>query len=145
MEISLKIINKTNWEECIKLKVDETQTSYVATNAYSLLQANYEKNLYPMGIYVEDTMVGFTMYHYDTEEDMWGMCRLMVDEKYQKKGIGKAAILKLLELIRDRYGNVEFYTSVEPENNVALKLYESLGFVNTNRMVDEELLLTMKI
>lgn len=145
MEISLKKIDKSNWEECIQLKVDETQTSFVATNAYSLLQANYEENLYPLGIYAENIMVGFIMYDYDTEIDMWGMCRLMIDQRYQKKGIGKSAILQLLDCVRDKYGNVEFYTSVERENIVALKLYEDVGFVNTNKIVYDELLLTKKL
>lgn len=145
MEISLKKIDKSNWEECIQLKVDETQTSFVATNAYSLLQANYEENLYPLGIYAENIMVGFIMYDYDTEIDMWGMCRLMIDQRYQKKGIGKSAILQLLDCVRDKYGNVEFYTSVERENIVALKLYEDVGFVNTNKIVYNELLLTKKL
>ncbi|MDF2801084.1 MAG: family N-acetyltransferase [Anaerocolumna sp.] len=145
MEITLRIIDKTNWEECINLKVSEDQSNYVASNAYSLVQANYEENLYPMGIYNGDTMVGFTMYDFDTDENMWGMCRLMIDQKHQKNGIGKIAILKLMELVREKYGHVEFYTSVEPENHIALKLYEGLGFINTNRLVYEELLLTMKL
>lgn len=145
MEITLRIIDKSNWEECIGLKVKESQTTFVASNAYSLVQANYEENLYPMGIYDGDTMVGFVMYDYDSEVNMWGMCRLMIDYKYQNKGMGKIAVLKLLDLIREKYGHVNFYTSVEPENQIALKLYENLGFTNTNKLVYDELLLTLKL
>lgn len=145
MNIYLKDIDKTNWEECIGLSVSEHQSSFVATNAYSLLQAHYEENLYPMGIYREDTLVGFLMYQYDIDDDMWGMCRLMVDSKYQKQGIGKVAIMKLFDIILEKYGHVDFYTSVEPENLIALKLYENLGFVNTNKLVEGELLLKTKI
>lgn len=145
MDISLKIIDKTNWEDCIKLSVSEHQNSFVATNAYSLVQAHYEDNLYPMGIYREDTLVGFLMYDYDMDDDMWGMCRLMVDKKYQNQGIGESAILKLFDFILEKYGHVDFYTSVEPDNQIALKLYEKLGFINTNKMVEGELLLTTKL
>jgi len=69
----------------------------------------------------------------------------MIDYKYQNKGMGKIAVLKLLDLIREKYGHVNFYTSVEPENQIALKLYENLGFTNTNKLVYDELLLTLKL
>lgn len=145
MKISLRNIDKNNWEECIKLSVSDHQRSFVATNAYSLVQAHYEENLFPMGIYREDTLVGFLMYDYDNDDDMWGMCRLMVDSKYQNQGIGEASILKLFDIILEKYGHVDFYTSVDPDNVIAIKLYEKLGFINTNKIIEDELLLTTKL
>ncbi|MBH1941507.1 GNAT family N-acetyltransferase [Mobilitalea sibirica] len=145
MNIQLKEITSDNWLACVNLKVHDSQKSYVAPNAFSLAQAAYEANLYPLAIYKEDEMVGFMMYDYDDELQLWGMCRLMIDEKHQKKGYGREALLQLLDLVQLRHGNVLFYTSVEPENKVALKLYEDLGFVNTGKMFYDEILLTKQL
>lgn len=41
------------------LTVGEHQKHYVASNAFSLVQAIYEEGLYPLGIYDGDEMVGF--------------------------------------------------------------------------------------
>lgn len=79
------------------------------------------------------------MYEIDDEDDDMGMCRLMIDKKYQKKGYGREAILKLLDFIKDKYGSVHFYTSFEPENVVADKLYESIGFEKTGEILYGEL------
>lgn len=47
MKIKLVPIDKSNWKECVKLKVTEEQTHYVASNAYSVLQSVFETNLFP--------------------------------------------------------------------------------------------------
>ncbi|GKX28291.1 diamine N-acetyltransferase [Vallitalea longa] len=139
MNLIFKEINGDNWEECIKLKVFKDQEEFVADNSYSILQSIYEKNLFPLAVYDGDTMVGFTMYEIDEEDNSMGMCRLMVDRKYQKKGYGRATVLKLLDFVKEKYGKTPFYTSFEPENIIADKLYESVGFVKTGEVFEGEL------
>lgn len=139
MNLIFKEINKDNWEECINLNVSKEQEEFVAPNSYSLLEALYGKNLFPLAIYDDDKMVGFIMYEIDDEDNTMGMCRLMIDQKFQKKGYGREAVLKLLDLIRERYGKIPFFTSFEPENKVAEKLYESVGFKKTGELLYEEL------
>ncbi|WBW96495.1 GNAT family N-acetyltransferase [Oceanirhabdus sp. W0125-5] len=139
MNLIFKEVTKENWEECIDLKVSKGQEDFVAPNSYSLLEANYEEELYPLCIYDGQTMVGFLMYGKDEETDNLWMCRLMIDDKYQKRGYGKAAVVKLLDVVREKYGNIELYTSFEPENIVADKLYRSVGFKKTGEIMWEEL------
>lgn len=145
MNLVFKEITKENWEECIELKVSKGQENFVASNAYSILEANFSEGLYPLAIYDDETMVGFLMYEKDDVAKDMGMCRLMIDVKYQNKGYGKAAIIKLLEFIREKYGNTPFYTSFEPENIVAEKLYESIGFRKTGEMLQDEILLKIDL
>jgi diamine N-acetyltransferase len=61
MNLGLKEINADNWEECVTLSVFEHQKEFVADNAYSLLQSKYVVDQYPLGIYHQDSMVGFIM------------------------------------------------------------------------------------
>lgn len=67
MNIYFNEIDKTNYEACVLLKVAKGQKHFVASNAYSLVQAAYEDNLYPLAIYNDEEMIGFILYDYDDE------------------------------------------------------------------------------
>ncbi len=55
---------------------------------------------------------------------------LVVEPHFQGQGIGRAAIEKVLEELKD---TKHIDLDVHPENTKALKLYESLGFVAKSR------------
>lgn len=128
MNIEFRKIDKTNYCDCIKLKVSEKQERFVASNMFSLVQTACESNLYPLGIYYNDKMVGFLLYDFDDELNGWSMSRFMIDKNYQKQGIGKVALKKFLEFFVQKYGHIQLYTSAEVDNIVAILLYEKMGF-----------------
>jgi len=50
--VSLRKIDESNYEECLKLKVTDEQDSFVASNLYSLAQAwVLNDTSYPFAIY----------------------------------------------------------------------------------------------
>lgn len=128
-KIKFRDIDKSNYNECISLRVGEHQKNYVATNMYSLVQASYEDGLYPLGIFNEDEMIGFLLYDYDEELNGWSFSRFMIDIKYQNKGFGRKALEKFLEYFQSKFPNKSLYTSVEIDNDIAIKLYQKYGFV----------------
>lgn len=128
MDIEFKKIDRLNYNECIELSLNENQKNFVAPNIFSLVQAAYEPNLYPLGIYYCSKMVGFILYDFDDELNGWSMSRLMIDKKYQNQGIGKISLQKFLEFFLNKYGHIQLYTSAEVDNQVAIALYEKLGF-----------------
>ena len=142
MNLKFKAVDKQNWEECVKLSVSDKQKNYVAANWYSILQSKFIDELFPLCIYDGEKMVGFLMYGFDPDTKRLEMNRLMIDQKSQGKGYGKKAIAMLLDIIIEKYGKVEFYTSIEPENVIAQKLYESFGFIKTGEIMwDEEVMM----
>jgi len=145
MQIEFREIDRSNWYECVELKLHDEQEDFVASNAYSLAQAAYEPDMFPFAIYRDGTMVGFMMYGYDPDLEVWEMCRLMVDKKYQGQGIGRAAVEKLKKLVTERLGHIMFYTSAEPNNEVAIGLYEKLGFVKNGRIVYGEVMMEIQL
>lgn len=128
MNVEFREIDRSNYNECINLKISEEQKRFVASNMYSLVQAAYEPNFHPLGIYKDNNMVGFILYDFDYDINGWSMSRFMIDEKYQNQGIGKIALKKFLELFVNKYGHLKLYTSAEVDNIVALALYEKAGF-----------------
>ena len=79
MEIIFREVTRENWEECIGLKVSKEQEDFVAPNYYSILQAKFEEECYPLSIYDGQTMIGFLMYGVDPDTERLEMSRFMMD------------------------------------------------------------------
>lgn len=153
MGITLQPVTAKNWRDLIKLKVREDQNHFVATNVYSIAEAQFGDDfeghwdLHPFGIYDEETPVGFLMYAYNFDHPTHQafIQRLMVDEKYQGKGYGRFGMERILEIFRADQRIMAVGISYEPENNLARKLYASLGFVETGRMYEGEAEAVLKV
>lgn len=124
----LKKIDQSNYWDCISLQVDQTQEHFVADNKQSLVEAAYEEGLYTLGIYENDTMVGFLLYDYDETFPGWSLSRFMIGKQYQGKGYGKQAVLKFFKYIKEKHRAERIYISVSLENSIARKMYRELGF-----------------
>ena len=141
-----------------KLRVAKDQRNYVATNDWSLIQAYLSlaegKPVFPFGIYNGKTLVGFIMIDYGSDwsgykREAWlnsdaykfykdkkyyYIWRFMIDKKFQGRGYGREAMKRALDFIRTApCGEAEYCVlSYEPGNEVAKKLYFSLGFIELN-------------
>ena len=149
----IRPVTKKNWQSLIKLKVREDQTGFVASNLYSIAQAQFGDeyeghwDLYPFGIYDGEVPVGFLMYglNFNHPKQQAFIQRLMVDEKFQGKGYGRFAMQKIIEIFREDERIQEVGISYEPHNEDARKLYASVGFVETGEMVEEEVIAVLKL
>lgn len=138
MKLTLRPIDRTNYDDCIKLKVREDQEGYVASNLYSLVQAAYEPQLYPLGVYDDERIVGFILYDFDEELNGWSMSRFMIDSSLQGQGYGKEALKIFISYFKEKYPDVkQLYTSAEVENNLAISMYEKVGFVKEDEFTYE--------
>lgn len=142
--IEFREIDRHNFDDVIDLKVADEQKSFVATNLYSLAQAKAYPECICLAIYDGDVPVGFTMYCLDADDKEYWIYRLMVDSKFQSKGYGKAAMEKLIEGIKEDKEHHKIYLSFEPENDLARKLYENLGFEADGRVIDGEVVYKME-
>lgn len=126
--ITFREIDKSNYMDCICLKVKDNQRGFVADNARSLAEARFEEGLYTRAVYSGDTMVGFVLFDYDPEIPGWCMSRFMIGAQYQGQGLGREAILRFLDYVKEQMNLRELYIHVELENTVAFELYRKLGF-----------------
>lgn len=141
--ISLREITPENWLESIKLSVDESQKGFVAANVYSLAQAKVYPSCIPLAIYHGDEMVGFTMYGIDPDDDEMWISRLMIDQRHQGRGYGKASMTLLLDTLKQDTARHTIYLSFEPENKGAEALYTSHGFEHTGQIIEDELVMRL--
>lgn len=131
--IELKAVDKSNYLTVVDLKVYPEQADFVAPNTLSLLEASFEEEKYPFAIYAEGTLVGFLMCSYYPADDAypidsWWIERFMIDKDHQGKGWGKKALALFLKEFKPHRQVKELRIGAEPENNHAIKLYESFGF-----------------
>lgn len=144
--INLRKITEENFIYAFNLKLGAGQDKYVSHPIRSLAQAYvYRNQCQPFGIYEDDVIVGYVMVIYDydiSEYDIWHM---MIDEKYQGRGYGKAALEEILSYISTKpFGDSCRVTlTCNEENKVALTLYKNLGFEETGVVYDDEIELSM--
>jgi len=153
MSLELRSVTVENWNSLIKLKVRGDQKNFVASNLYSIAEAQFgfedegHWSLFPFGLYMENEPVGFAMtgLNYAHSGFQALILRLMVDEKYQGRGYGRAAMESMLATFRaDECVNVVCIT-YEPENDPARKLYASLGFVETGDFMENEVVALLRL
>jgi diamine N-acetyltransferase len=153
MGITLQPVTIENWRALIKLKVKEDQNHFVASNLYSIAEAQFgfeeegHWDFYPFGAYVGDEPVGFVMYCFNFNHSRFQafIMRLMVDEKFQGKGYGREIMKQVLDVFRANAQIKNVGISYEPENEGARKLYASLGFVEPGEIMDGETLAILNL
>ena len=143
-------IDSGNWEEAVLLTtnadgIPTLEEEFVASNAYSMLQAQYEEGWNIRGIEQDGHLIGFAMYGFNCEDHFYEICRLMIDRRFQSKGYGRKALRLIIDEMGKICGTDKIYISAEPENTRALKLYLSEGFSDTGDFLDGEQLLVMKL
>ena len=157
-QITLRLVTSDNVRQICKLSVAENQRNYVASNGQSLAEAHFSNDAWHRAIYLGDDPVGFLMISGDpavwTSEEKresqasrnWRtiLWRLMVDHRYQRRGIGRQAMQLLFDELRRR--KIEtFYTSFHGGDHSPQGFYESLGFELTGDVEDDEILASIKL
>ena len=158
--LRLEKIHGQNVWDILRLKVAENQRHFVSSNDRSIIEAyttiTGNGYAFPFGIYDDDIPVGFLMIGFGTDDywddappvaaDNYNLWRLMIDEKYQNKGYGRAAVKLALDFINTLpCGKAEYcWLSYEPENEVARRLYQSFGFEETGEKDCDELIAVLK-
>jgi len=135
--IHLVDIDEHNWR--IPLNVSEPQKAYVAdrttmlARAYAFRHARSNAFL----IYDDELPVGMGLYHDCDELGGYDLSQIFIDARYQGKGYGREATRLVLDRMKadGKYDKV-FLCYIEG-NETARRLYESFGFVETDRDEDE--------
>lgn len=136
--IQLKEIDRNNLDDVIHLSVSEKQKGFVASNLYSIAQAKAQPECIPMAVYNNEELVGFVMYCMDCDDNEYWIYRVMIDEKYQGKGYGTKAVKEVINIIQRDKEYHKVYISFEPENELAKRVYEKIGFKADGRFIGGE-------
>ena len=137
MDIELRDIDEDNFRACTKLSVRKDQP-FVASNAYSIAESKIFPYWTTKAVYAEDVLVGFMMFATFYEKEELYLCRFMIDQRYQGKGFGKAALDRLKEIAMGDEGIRRIKLSTAPDNANGIRIYEKFGFRDMKYLEDEE-------
>ncbi len=144
--VTLEEITPDNWRT--DLKVAGSQQACVADRVTILARAYAYRNFRSRAWLICDgeTPVGIAMY-YDEEEpySAYDLSQFFIDERYQGRGYGTAALALILDLLRadGKYKKVELcYTA---GNEAARKFYEKAGFQVLDDGDEEEITMTLAL
>jgi len=138
--LRLTDVTEDNWFAVASLSVDDAQKGFVAP-AVGILARGYVYRDCNSRVFVmenDDTIVGVALVREFTDEPLgYDLQQFMIDQQYQGRGYGSAALdLILDELRREKhYDHVE--VCVKKEDTRAIRLYEKKGFVDSG-YVDED-------
>ena len=124
---------------------------FVAPNAISLSQALFSPEAWYRAIYAKDELVGFVMVYDEALRPLppaapeIGLWRLMVDQRFQGRGIGAAAVGLVIAHVRTKglYSGIE--VSYMPGEGCPEPFYRKLGFEPTGRLDGDEIVLRLDL
>jgi diamine N-acetyltransferase len=146
MTVTLRPLTRDNLWAVVELKRLPGQEAFVADNIDSIANASVEPTWVPLAVYAGEALVGFVMYgQYPPDTGAWWVIRLMIDRAQQGNGYGRAAMEAVIAMMVERVGCAEIVTSFNPANEVAARLYASLGFRPTGEIEDDEPLVLLRL
>jgi diamine N-acetyltransferase len=147
--VSLRPLTDANREAVEALRVSPGQDRFVSAVADSLREAAEHPDARAVywAVHADDTPVGFVMIadevgspdyiaHY-----LW---KLLIDERYQRRGFGTATLDLIVEYFRNR-GVGTMWTSAGQGEGGRVTLYERYGFKRTGNSHSNEILLRLEI
>lgn len=126
--VHFKNIDNSNEYKVRNIKLKPGQEKFIETVDECLKEADTYREWHPIAIYNDTEIIGFAMYgSFGLNKDTW-IDRIMIDEKYQGKGYGEIAMMKLINIVSKEFEVNVIYLSISDENKTAYSLYKSIGF-----------------
>jgi diamine N-acetyltransferase len=151
--VTLRVIDESNRRDVERLRVAPEQTGFVDGVADSLAEASATPQCRPWAraVYHDETPVGFVMLADDVPPGVdyipfrYYLWRMLIDERFQGRGHGRAALDRVVEYLRTRPAADVLVTSIVPGEGSPLGFYLRYGFRPTGVMFDREEVLELRL
>ena len=149
--IYIRHYSKDNFDEAIALKVSDAQKKFCPSIEMSLAVeyiSPWDEKVDHYLIYDDENMIGaFYVSYTPLSKNNYWVGGFFIDHRFQNMGYGKKAMLNIIDFLKDKHPEMELLSlTVVPENDIAYRLYKSLGFISTGKYNDEgELILRKRV
>ncbi|MCA9053275.1 MAG: GNAT family N-acetyltransferase [Planctomycetaceae bacterium] len=129
--LEFRELSLTNLDEIIDLRVRPVQSDLVADNLYSIAQAGLDPSGKCRAVYMDNRPVGFFFLRECERGTLVYICRFMVDQLWQGRGIGRRIMTQLVDVLfsSPQVEVVDLAVSKGPGG--AEEFYRKCGFVPT--------------
>ncbi len=131
--IRIKAVDAQNILDVCKLtanqnRVGATMAGCCCCNAISIAQAKYRSEMHPNAIYNNDVLIGFfNVKRAENQADTATICRFMIDNRFQQKGLEEKALAHILRGLKIQ-GVRKVAIIIDNANETAKNRYLSFGF-----------------
>lgn len=142
--IHLIPVTKDNFFTALDMKITEDQYKYLFPVERSLAECYVNENYHPYIIFNEEIPVGFVLLSWIKEKNYYKVIRFMIDKRYQRQGLGTAAMKAIIQFFKD-LGATKIVLSHEIENPYPARVYLSVGFKYTGEIVGIEKMMELDL
>ena len=147
--VSLRPITDANRDQVEALAVAPAQRRFVSTVRASICEAAAEPDAHALywAIYDDEVPVGFVMIADEVGSPEYiphFLWKLLIDERYQRRGLGTATLDLIVEFFRAG-GVREMTTSAGQGEGSPIAFYERYGFTRTGELHGNEIMLRLEI
>jgi diamine N-acetyltransferase len=149
--VSLRPLTESNRQAVEALRVSRRQEQFVSGVADSLQEAAEHPDAHAIcwAVYADDTPVGFVMIADEVSGPEYFphyLWKLLIDQRYQRRGFGTATLDLIVDYFRNRPGVELLSTSAGQGEGSPIPFYERYGFERTGEIVfDDEVLLQLRL
>jgi ribosomal-protein-alanine N-acetyltransferase len=136
--VTLHDVTPDDRRALLGLRVARDQRAFVDDVAVYLTTCLLEMRWQPVAIRADGEIVGFVMGARSAHDGSYWLGGFQIDTRSQRRGYGRAAITALIQTLRAKPGCREIVLTYLPINDVARRLYASLGFRETGEMIEDE-------
>ena len=137
--IRIKAVDAQNILDVCELTTNQsgigtTTEGHSCCNAISIAEAKYYPEMHPNAIYNNNVLIGFFMYQRaENQADTATICRFMIDDRFQYKGLGKKAFEYVLRGLKIQ-GVKNVISTIDNADENAKNLYLAFGFHFTGKI-----------
>lgn len=141
--IRIKAVDAQNILDVCELTTNQdgigrTLEGHSCCNAISIAETKYHPEMHPNAIYNNNVLIGFFMYiRTENQAETATICRFMVDDRFQQKGLEEKALEHVLRGLKIQ-GVKKVIFMIDEENKIAKKLCLSFGFRFTGKIDHDE-------
>lgn len=122
-------VSADNWQRCVNLKVQATQTNLICTSAEALAEAANAPSFFAFELRNGTETVGLLVLVEDSTS--YEIHRFMIDERHQGRGYATAALRALLRRWGDNDARPDVIVKFLHWNEWAETIYKRVGFCDT--------------
>jgi diamine N-acetyltransferase len=135
--VVLQEVTPDNVRAICNLRVAPAQERFVTSTSISLAEAYVHPQAWCRAVHATaDGLVGFVMLHDTADGPGYMLWRLLVDERYQGRGYGQAAVSQVVDYVKTRPGALVLKVGARRGDGSPRRFYESLGFMPTGEVID---------
>jgi diamine N-acetyltransferase len=152
-DLRLVDVDLGNYYPIMMLEVAADQGEFAWTNSAPLAEAAYVPGFLPRALYLGDEPVGLGLwgpfypgYAYDgpAEPGAYIIDHVMIDRRHQGRGYGRRLVELLIGEMQARRDCRRVLLAVHPDNQRAIALYRTMGFVDIERTHENDILMELK-